>query len=48
MARNIMAKLLQFKIFRQRKIKSKKKYNKKKKADQIVNYYKADWSDAYF
>ena len=43
-----MAKLLQFKIFRQRKIKSKKKYNKKKKADQIVNYHKADWSDAYF
>ena len=48
MAKNIMAKLLQCKIFRQRKIKSKKKYNKKKKADQIVNYHKADWSDAYF
>ena len=47
MAKNIIAKLLQFKIFRQRKIKSKKKYNKKKKASEIVHYYKADWSDVY-
>ncbi len=48
MAKNPIAKLLQFKIFRQRKIKNKKKYNKKKKADQIKHYHKADWSDAYW
>ena len=48
MAKNPIAKILRCKLFRLRKIKSKKKYNKKKKASEIVNYHKTDWSDAYW
>ena len=42
-----MAKLLQCKIFRQKKKKNKKKYDKKKKARELVHYHKADWKDVY-